>query len=69
MKIRIMGTRAECDAMAEVFSDNLSGEEGYSVSGFYPNRGATNLGRVYIELSVSPASIGKKRLQGKAKQR
>ena len=68
MKIRIMGTEAECEAMAQFFSEKLSGHQGYSVSKLYPNRGNTNLHRVYIELSAVPSSIGVKRLQGNAKQ-
>ena len=69
MKIRIMGTEAECKAMAQFFSENLSGQEGYSVSGLYRNRGNTNMWRVYIELAAIPSSIGVKRLQGNAEQK
>ena len=63
MKIRIMGTKAECEAMTEFFAENISSEAGYSVSGLYANRGNTNLYRICIELAVAPSSIGKKRLQ------
>ena len=44
--------------MSQFFSENLSGDAGYSVSGLYPNRGNTNLYRVYIELTVAPSSKG-----------
>ena len=68
MKIRIMGTKAECEAVAQFFAENLSDEHGYSVSRLYSNRGNTNLYRVYIELAVSPSMISKKRLLRAARQ-
>ena len=68
MKIRIMGTKAECEAMAQFFADNLSEEAGYSISGLYPNKGNTNLYRIYVDVAVAPSSIGKKRLTGNTRR-
>ena len=64
MNIRIMGTKAECEAISQFFAENLSGQEAYSISRLYPNRGNNNLYRVYIDLALAPSGIGKKRLQG-----
>lgn len=64
MKIRIMGTKQECEAMRQFFEENLSDDVGYSVSGLYPNRGQSNLYRIYIDLTASTSTIVKNRLKG-----
>ena len=48
-KIRLMGTREECEIMAHALSFMLSVR---SISGFYPNRGQSIEGRVYIEVDI-----------------
>jgi hypothetical protein len=51
MKLRLTGTREECEALAGGLAARLSGlAEVVEVSGFYPNRGVGVLGRVYVEL-------------------
>lgn len=52
MKIRVMGTREECEQARRFYSHLADGEntEFASVSGLYPNRGSTNQYRVYIEI-------------------
>lgn len=52
MKLRVMGTREECE-QAQRFYTSLSKGENIvysSVSGLYANRGSTNQFRVYIEI-------------------
>ncbi|WP_219420429.1 hypothetical protein [Pseudonocardia nigra] len=46
MKLRLIGTEAECAAAIVALA---AGFELREVSGFYPNRGATVLGRVYVD--------------------
>jgi hypothetical protein len=47
MKIRLMGTRAECDAAAAALKNAFDVRE---VSGWHPNRGPdTVLGRLYVD--------------------
>jgi hypothetical protein len=46
MKLRITGTREECAAAVEALPAALTVRE---VSGFYPNRGGSELGRVYLD--------------------
>ena len=51
MKIRVMGTREECE-QAQRFYERLGRGDNvlYStVSGLYPNRGSNNQFRVYVE--------------------
>ena len=52
MRIRVEGTRAEVDAATEVLRQVLDVQE---VSGFYPNRGASVLGRVYLTVAAPTA--------------
>lgn len=52
MKMRIMGTRDECDLMVEVFKRNIPRQYVRSISNFCPNRGYTTEGRVYIDLDL-----------------
>lgn len=55
MRIRLMGTRAEIDAVLAVLPAVLDVRE---VSTFYPNRGDSTLGRVYVEVGgVRPATL------------
>lgn len=46
MKLRITGTHAECTATVTALSGVLAVRE---ISDFYPNRGSSLLGRVYID--------------------
>ncbi len=64
MKIRIMGTRHECEVMRDFFRKKIQNCNGYSVSGLYPNRGSTDMCRVYIEFNVSPNTIDFEQLKG-----
>ncbi len=52
MKIRLMGTKRECEIMADFFRRNLQNHNSYSVSGLYPNRGNTDMFRVYVEFNM-----------------
>lgn len=54
MKIRLEGTRAEVDDAAQALALGFEVQE---VSGFYPNRGASVLGRVYVTATVLPADL------------
>lgn len=65
MKIRLMGTKQECEIMAEFFRQNLVTDRAYSVSGLYPNRGNTNMYRLYVDIDVTPAVIDKTKIKGK----
>lgn len=52
MKIRLTGTRTETEAVA----DRLVHADGYRVreiSDFYPNRGRSDLGRLYLDVEVA----------------
>jgi hypothetical protein len=54
MRLRISGTRTECDTFTSELPTRLAGlARVVEVSGFYPNRGAGVLGRVYLELRLS----------------
>ncbi len=59
MKLRISGTREECAATVAAVSAVLAVRE---VSDFYPNRGATVLGRVYLD-AEAPASATQTRAE------
>jgi hypothetical protein len=47
MRLRLMGTRADCAATVAVLRTCLRVLE---VSEFYPNRGGSELGRVYVQV-------------------
>lgn len=47
MKLRLSGTRAEIDALLPLLTRVLEVRE---VSDFYPNRGQSQLGRVYVDV-------------------
>ncbi len=51
MKIRITGTADETAAAAELLKDTFDVQE---ISAFYPNRGDSTLGRVYVEAQPKP---------------
>ena len=52
MKIRVMGTEAECQAAREYYRglEKESGVKSVSISGNYPNRGSNTIFRVYVEV-------------------
>lgn len=52
MKIRVMGTREECEQAQHFYTQLSKGDNviSSSVSGLYPNRGSTNQYRVYVEI-------------------
>lgn len=53
MQIRLMGTKKECEILKDCFKTALSRlDSGYSISDLYPNRGSTNMHRVYINLDL-----------------
>ena len=59
MKIRVMGTREECE-QAQRFYEHLSESDNVlhsSVSGLYPNRGSKKQYRVYIEIVCKTEKI------------
>lgn len=59
MKIRVMGTREECE-QAQRFYESLGSWDNVlysSVSGLYPNRGSNNQYRVYVEIVCKPEKI------------
>jgi hypothetical protein len=53
MKIRIEGTPAEVDVLVDALRDVVDVRE---VSRFYPNRGSSVLGRVYVDVTA-PARV------------
>lgn len=60
MRIRVEGTRAEADAVIEVVRQVLDVQE---VSGFYPNRGTSALGRVYLTVAAPTAPVVRARAE------
>jgi hypothetical protein len=55
VKMRLTGTRTECDRFTtELIAATPPGVV-REVSGFYPNRGNSALGRVYLDLDLPPA--------------
>ena len=63
MKIRLTGTRTECDRFtAELIAATPPGVI-REVSGFYHDRGTSTLGRVYLDLELPPRQAP--RAQGK----
>ncbi len=53
MQIRLMGSKQECEILKNCFEEALKKQQGgYSISDLYPNRGNTNMCRVYINLNV-----------------
>lgn len=59
MKIRVMGTREECEQAQRFYRILAKGENviSSSVSGLYPNRGSTNQYRVYVEIVCKSEKI------------
>ncbi len=66
MKIRVMGTEAECQAAREYYRglEKESGVKSVSISGNYPNRGSNTIFfRVYVEVEYYDAGeSGRKEL-------
>jgi hypothetical protein len=54
MKIRLSGTKDGCAAAVAALAAGFVLRE---VSGFYPNRGATVLGRVYVDVEPRPEVV------------
>jgi|GEM_PF-2485723 len=54
MRIRLSGTDTECAAAVAALA---AGFVLRKVSGFYPNRGATVLGRVYVDAEPCPEVV------------
>lgn len=54
MKIRVMGTRDECSAFADLAKRTIDDSYLRSISAFYPNRrgACSNEGRIYIEVDL-----------------
>lgn len=56
MKIRVSGTKAECKLAQEYYKEFAQNNEcikDYFISKLYPNRGASNLYRVYIDINYN----------------
>lgn len=54
MKIRVMGTKAECELAQEYYKEFATNNEcvkDYYISKLYPYRGDSNLYRVYIDIN------------------
>lgn len=56
MRIRLMGTRDETDRTVTALQEVLQVRE---VSDWYPNRGASLLGRVYIDAELPDADTAR----------
>ncbi len=52
MKIRVMGTREECNQAVSYYKAlaNDSNVKNVSISNLYPNRGSSNQFRLYVEI-------------------
>ncbi|MCI2075179.1 MAG: hypothetical protein LKJ94_05725 [Candidatus Methanomethylophilus sp.] len=62
MKIRVMGTEAECAEFAAMIKKNVPPECIRSISRFYPNRRAgeySSEGRIYLEFERGTAEAGR----------
>lgn len=64
MKVRLMGTKRECEIMQDFFRKNLQNSNGYSVSRLYPNMGSTDMCRLYVEFQLSPEQTNFLKLKG-----
>lgn len=72
MKIRVMGTEAECQAAREYYRglEKESGVKSVSISGNYPNRGSNTIFRVYVEVEYYDAGeSGRKELPSGRKKK
>jgi hypothetical protein len=58
VKLRLTGTRAECDAFVTALQATAPAGVVLEVSGWCPNRGASLLGRVYLELAPPTTAAG-----------
>ena len=60
MKLRLTGTRDECDVLTNELPARLAGlAEVLEVSGFYPNRGVSAQGRVYVDVRLAGENGGR----------
>jgi len=52
MKIRITGTKEECQAAAEIYTAMMGNPniKSLEISSLYPNRAPSNLYRIYIDI-------------------
>ena len=53
MKIRIMGTKAECELAKKYYQDLERNDENVrcmTISDLYPNRGSTTVFRLYVDV-------------------
>lgn len=59
MKIRVTGTREECEQAQRFYGHLGKGDNVLysSVSGLYPNRGSNNQFRVYVEIVCKSEQI------------
>lgn len=60
MKIRIMGTRSECEIAQGYYSalEKDVNVKCVTVSGLYPNRGSTTVFRVYVDVEYYSDILG-----------
>ncbi len=64
MKIRVMGTKEECELAQEYYKEFVQNNDcvqSYSISDLYANRGNSNLYRVYIDINytiISKPAVG-----------
>lgn len=60
MKLRLTGTKDECELLAKELPSRLTGlAQVLEVSGFYTNRGASVLGRIYVDVRLTTESGGR----------
>ncbi len=60
MRLRLTGTQDECELLSGELRSRLTDlAEVLEVSDFYRNRGATVLGRVYVEIRFTAGSGGR----------
>lgn len=65
MKIRIMGTKAECEAARAFYASLEPNLKSLTVSRLYPNRGSNTVFRLYIDMEHYPDQEDVIYLQGK----
>ncbi len=65
MKIRIMGTMAECEAARAFYASLEPRLKSLTISRLYPNRGSNTIFRLYIDMEHYPNQEGTIYLQGK----
>ena len=65
MKIRIMGTKAECEAARAFYASLEPNLKSLTVSRLYPNRGSNTVFCLYIDMEHYQNQEGAIYLQGK----